>query len=108
MNRPTEIQVIRRMDGSPAFAVIPWADYLKHYPQEDVIPNAVVGHMVKDGLSAVAAWRKYLGLSQETVATRIGISQSAYAQQEAALKPRKATREKIAAALGIAAVLLDI
>lgn len=34
--------------------------------------------------------------------------QSAYAQQEQAAKPRKATREKIAAALGIAPDLLDV
>ena len=49
--------------------------------------------------SPAAAWRKHLGLSQAEVASRIGITQPAYAQQETAAKPRKATREKIAAAL---------
>ncbi len=39
---------------------------------------------------------------------RYGISQPAYAQQEQATKPRKATREKIASALGIAPQLLDL
>jgi len=49
----------------------------------------------------VAAWRRYLGLTQVQVAKRIGITQSAYAQQEAARKPRQATLDKIATALGI-------
>jgi len=116
MNVPTDIQIIRQPDGLPAFAVIPWGDYLANYRAEPVdipspgnpIPNAVVGYMVKEQLSPIAAWRKHLGLSQSTVAARIGISQSAYAQQEAAAKPRKATREKIAQALGIAPVLLEL
>ena len=41
------------------------------------------------------------------MAERLGISQSAYAQQEAVERPRKATREKIAKAMKIAADLLD-
>lgn len=72
------------------------------------VPNEVVGHMVKDGLTPIAAWRRHLGLSQAEVAARIGISQPAYAQQEQAAKPRKATREKVAGALGIAPQLLDL
>lgn len=79
-----------------------------HPQQDDLVPNEVVGYMVKEGLSLAAAWRKHLGLSQAEVAGRIGITKSAYAQQEAAANPRKATREKIAAALGIAPELLDI
>jgi len=117
MNALTDIQIIRQPDGFPAFAVIPWADYLANYrlaetenePSPDTpIPNAVVGYMVKEQLTPAAAWRKHLGLSQATVAARIGISQSAYAQQEAAANPRKATRGKIAQALGIAPALLEL
>jgi transcriptional regulator with XRE-family HTH domain len=73
-----------------------------------LVPNEVVGYMVKESLSPAAAWRKHLGLSQAQVAERIGITQSAYAQQEQAASPRKQTREKIAAALGIAPDLWDI
>ncbi len=40
-------------------------------------------------------------LTQTEVARRLGISQSAYAQQEAKEPVRKSTREKIAKALGI-------
>jgi len=108
MNALTEAQVIRRMDGAPAFAVIPWEDYIRHFPQEDTVPNEVVGYMIKEGLGAIAAWRKHLGLSQAVVAARIGISQSAYGQQEAAARPRKETRVKIAKALGISPSLLDL
>jgi len=121
MNVPTNIQIIKQANGAPAFVIIPWSDYVKdlarddaaeakpeEFLQEEFVPNAVVGYMVKEGLNPAAAWRKHLGLSQAVVARRIGISQSAYAQQEAVAKPRKATREKIAQALGIAPVLLDI
>jgi len=77
-------------------------------PLYDQVPHEAVGLMVKEGLTPAGAWRRHLGLSQAQVAERIGISQSAYAQQEQAAKPRKATREKIAMALGIAPDLLDV
>lgn len=108
MNTPTNVQIINGPDGAPAFVVIPYSDYVKDHPVDDLVPHEVVGLMVKEGLTAVSAWRKHLGLSQAEVAARIGISQPAYAQQEQAAKPRKATREKIAAALGIAPDLLDV
>lgn len=108
MTTPTNVQIINGPDGAPAFVVIPYADYVATHPREDLVPNEVVGYMVKEGLTAVGAWRKHLGLSQTEVAERIGISQAAYAQQEQAQKPRKPTREKIAAAFGISADLLDL
>ena len=40
----------------------------------------------KEGMTAIAAWRRHLGLTQ---AERLGISQPAYAQQEAAERPRR-------------------
>ncbi|MFW3897919.1 helix-turn-helix domain-containing protein [Pseudomonas bharatica] len=64
--------------------------------------------MIKDGMTAIAAWRRHLDLTQAEVAQRLGISQSAYAQQESAERPRKGTREKIAAALGIPVHCLDL
>ena len=42
-----------------------------------------------------------LGLTQAEVAGRIGITQAAYAQMERVKQPRKATVEKVAAALGL-------
>lgn len=88
--------------------VIPYTQYIKNHPIEDLIPNEVVGYMVRESLSPAAAWRKHLGLSQAEVSARIGISQPAYAQQEQAAKPRKATRQKIATALGVPEALLDL
>lgn len=108
MNAPTDVQIINDADGRPAFVVIPYADYVRNHPLDDLIPNEVVSYMVKQELTAIGAWRRHLGLSQQEVADRIGISQSAYAQQEQASRPRKETRLKIANAFGIAPALLDL
>jgi len=118
MSAHTDIQIINQPNGIPAFAVIPWAKYLAHYRTEPVatrqydedeyVPHEVVGYMVKEQCSPIVAWRKHLGLTQTEVAARIGITQAAYAQQETAKKPRKATREKIARALGISPKQLDL
>ena len=72
------------------------------------VPNEVVGLMVKEGLTAVRAWRRHLGLSQAEVAERIGISLATYLQQEQAQKPDKANREEIAAVFEVSAELLDL
>ncbi|MBI6895973.1 helix-turn-helix transcriptional regulator [Pseudomonas putida] len=94
--------------GSTSSSSILYADYIASRLMDDLVPNAVVGYMVKDGFTAIGAWRKHLDLTQAQVAERLGISQSAYAQQEAAERPRKATREKIAKALGIPVQSLDL
>jgi DNA-binding XRE family transcriptional regulator len=65
------------------------------------IPNAVVNKVVNKDMTPIHAWREHLGLTQTEIARRLGISQSTYAQQEAKEPVRKATREKIAQALGI-------
>jgi DNA-binding XRE family transcriptional regulator len=107
MNARTNIQVINGPDGAPAFVVIPYADYLaQQRDARDLIPNDVISRTV-DGATPLRAWREHLGLTQADVADRLGISQSAYAQQEKSEKLRKSTREKIAAALGITAAQLD-
>ena len=102
MNVPINVQILKDAEGKPAFAVIPYSDYLR-LPQrrEPTIPNDVVGKVVNEEMTPVRAWREHLGLTQADVAQRLGISQSAYAQQEAKESVRKSTREKIARALGI-------
>jgi len=65
------------------------------------IPNAVVGRRVMDEVSMLQAWREYLMLTQTEMAERMGISQAGYAQIESAKRPRKATLQKAAEALGI-------
>jgi DNA-binding XRE family transcriptional regulator len=107
MNAPTNIQIIKGPDGNPAYVVVPYADYMAQHARESgLVPHAVVSRVV-DGETPVRAWREHLGLTQAEVAERLGISQPAYAQQEGGTKLRKSSREKIAAALGIAAEQLD-
>jgi len=108
MNAPINIQIINDAAGKPAFVVIPYDDYVAQQSSTDqeLIPHDVIRRCV-DGATPVRAWREYLQLTQAEVATRLGITQPAYAQQENSLRLRKATREKIAAALGISAHQLD-
>ncbi len=56
----------------------------------------------------IRAWREHLKLTQDEVAVRLGISQPAYAQQEIVARPRRATREKIAAAFGVKVQQLEL
>ena len=106
MNARTEsVQILRDAGGHPAFAVLPFAQYQalvqgKSKP-EPAVPNAVVNAVFDRELSVVAAWREHLHLTQADVARRMGISQAAYAQTEAAKRPRKSTLEKVAAAMGL-------
>jgi len=89
-------------DGKPAFAVVPYDDFVKLIHPEPTIPHEVVGMVVKNGYSLLRAWREYLGKSQEEVAAVLGVKQSAVSQQEASgRKPRKVTLKKWAAVLGV-------
>ena len=102
MNAPTSIQILKGPDGKPAFAVIPYHEYVSLSKRRaPTVPNAVVGKVINRNMTPVRAWREHLGLTQAIVAQRLGISQSAYAQQEAKDTVRKSTREKIARALQI-------
>jgi DNA-binding XRE family transcriptional regulator len=112
MNAPTEhLTIIKDMQGQPAFVVLPYVEYLTLKQQKaeatHTIPNEVAGMVLKQGFTPCRAWREYLGLTQATIAERLGISQSAYAQQENGDKLRKASRDKIAKALGLHASQLD-
>ena len=70
-------------------------------------PSAVVDLAFDNGWSALRAWREYLSFTQNEVAEKMGISQSAYSQHENSKVLRKSTRVKIAVALGICAEQLD-
>lgn len=105
MNALTDgVQILRDAGGHPAFAVLPFAEYqalVAGKRAESTVPHAVVSAVV-DGATVVAAWREHLRLTQAEVAARMGITQAAFAQMEAAKRPRRATLERIAAALGLA------
>ena len=102
MTAATNIQILKDAKGKPAFAVIPYSEYLSLSKQRaPTIPNAVVNKVINKDMTPIRAWREHLGLTQSEVARRLGISQSAYAQQEAKEPVRRSTRERIAKALGI-------
>ncbi|MCI0993838.1 helix-turn-helix domain-containing protein [Pseudomonas corrugata] len=107
MNVPTDIQIINDAEGNPAFVVIPYSQYVAQKLEPELIPHEVVSRIV-DGATPIRAWREHLNLTQDDVARRLGISQPAFAQQESVAKPRRATREKIAAAFGIHADQLEL
>ncbi|MDR6585766.1 XRE family transcriptional regulator [Herbaspirillum sp. BH-1] len=109
MNAPTNIQIIHGQDGKPAFVVIPYADYLKEHPSQDeqYVPHEVVAMMVEHQWTPIRSWREHLKLTQHEVADRLGISQSAYAQQESSIRLRPSSLEKIAVALGVSLEQLD-
>ena len=79
-------------------------------PDNDYVPPAVVERVFADqAVSPMRAWRKHLGCTQAEIAARLGISQSAYAQQEnrPRTRVRKSTLAKFSAALGIHPDQLD-
>lgn len=101
----TEVQIINH-DGKPAFAVLPYDQYLalknRHEDAEVYIPHEVVGLCVQKGLSLLAAWRTFKGMSQGELAARMGVSQPAVAQMEkAGSRLQKRTLVKAASALGV-------
>jgi len=105
MSGPTSNTQILTMDGKPAFAVIPYDEYLRLTSSSDDdarIPHEVVGLVVEKSINLVKAWRLHLGLTQKEVAARAGISQAALSQMERSdNRHRTATLEKLAAALGV-------
>lgn len=72
-----------------------------------LIPHEVVRRSLLDDVAPTRARREHLGLTCAEVAERLGVSQSAYAQQEMGRQEDEATRERVAAALGITAAQLD-
>ena len=99
------VQIIKEK-GKPAFAVIPYLDFVKIKRQiekpaeKTLIPHEVVKMNMIDGMSMVKAWRTYLKMTQAELALKAGITQAALSQIEKAdSKPHKATLERIAAAM---------
>lgn len=65
------------------------------------IPSDVAFIMIEKDVNALTAWRIYRNLSQQEVAEKTGLSQSAISQAERKGKrPQKRTREKLAKIYG--------
>lgn len=103
MNARIDFQTILGADGKPAFVVVPYDKFVKQYGRAgSLVPNEVVNLAFDNGWSPARAWREHLHLTQAAVAKRLGVSQAAVAQFEApGAKLRKASRDKLAAALRI-------
>lgn len=119
-SRMNNLQYIRDHNDNPLFVVLPIEEYnrFKEYeamindedesewdslPYESgdnddaLIPHEVVMAMIDNNVNLLGAWRIYRNLSQQEVAERTGITQSAISQMERAeSKPRKATLTKFA------------
>jgi len=108
---------ILETNGRPAFVVLPYDDYVQlakvqesagRIPSDGSTPHEVMRLSVKNGWSMMRAWREHLELTQAEMARRLEIRQPSYAAMEAPeAKPKKATRQRIAAALGITLEQLD-
>ena len=109
MNARTEFQIIVGADGRPAFVVLPYEQFrrMRGGFTQGTVPNEVVNLAYERGVSPMAAWREHFNLTQAEVASRIGVSQAAYAQMERGKQPRKATLEKVAEAMGLEAEQLQ-
>ncbi|WP_333850737.1 helix-turn-helix domain-containing protein [Leclercia sp.] len=118
------VQFIKDDEGKTQFVVIPYDEYfrmclqlseiddetdddledieIEHDIYDDVkLPGEVCSIMTWQEVSLQAAWRIHRGLSQQEVADKLGISQSAVSQLEAVdSRPQKRTREKLAALYG--------
>ena len=108
MTEPIEPQIIHQ-NGAPAFAVIPWDEYqrLIKADRDDEEPDVWFPHDVVEantiqGKSLIKAWREHFNLTQQQLADKAGLTQSAIARMEVSdAVPRTATLKKIASAMDI-------
>lgn len=113
---PAGIQVIYA-NNAPAFVVIPYAEYEQMHrklelaavnEEEAALPLEVFNMRVLKHYSLPKAWRLYRHLTQEQVAAKMGISQSAYSQIEKSGSNQAETMRRLSQALGcIPAQLAD-
>ncbi len=105
------VQIVNDAMGNPLVAILPYTDYVhllqEHNKPEPTVPHEVVGFVIVDGLSPLQAWRKYLNITQNEVAQRLGISQPAYVKYEKAEHLKPNIKEKVARALKLDPIQLD-
>lgn len=110
MSTPTKHQMIEH-GGQPLFVIVPYEEYQELTGQKEKrgnIPVEVAEIALLEEKSLIRAWREHLGMTQERMAAKIGVTRPSFAQMEAfGAKPRRATLAKIAAALGVTVEQLE-
>jgi DNA-binding XRE family transcriptional regulator len=108
MSKPGDYQTIEHC-GHLAFVLVPWEEWKRIKPLLEAekarasgIPQEVVeAHVLRDE-PLVKAWREYLGITQDELAARLGVSQAAVAKFERpGARMRTATLQKIASSMKI-------
>ncbi|MET2951761.1 helix-turn-helix domain-containing protein [Vibrio owensii] len=101
MSISDKVQIIEK-DGGPAFAVLPYGDYLAlmEKAKQPTIPLEVV-RMKLSGDSSIKAWRRHLGISQSELADKMGVTQATISNQEKVKNPHDATIKRMAEVLGL-------
>lgn len=75
---------------------------LRRIPADGTTPHEVIRLIVKNNWNIVRAWREYLGLTQADITQRLNLQQSTYVTMEKIdANLEKATRERIATAMGL-------
>lgn len=109
MNVLTNYQVIHH-GGMPAFVLVPYQEFISHKTKafKGGIPHEVAQDHILNAIPLIKAWRNYLGLTQQQVADKAGMLQSAYARLESGdIEPRTETLERIAEAFGLELEQID-
>ena len=106
------LTILRNSQGQPSFIILPIDEYErlvdKKRKEADYVPAEVVERIFVDNVTAIRAWREYLGLNQADVASRLGITQGAYSKIELKTTLKQSTRSKLAKAMGIFEEQLDL
>jgi DNA-binding XRE family transcriptional regulator len=113
---PKGIQIIEK-DGKPAFAVLPYSDYLRlleaaedaadarfikafDASREERVPAEVVDRLLA-GENPLRVWREYRRLTQDQLADKAGVSKPYLSQIETGERAGSAVLPRIAAALDL-------
>jgi DNA-binding XRE family transcriptional regulator len=111
MSALTNYQVLD-YNGTPAFVVVPYDEFMQLYKARELkntIPQAVVEAHILKNIPIIKAWREHLGLTQQEVAEKSGMLQSAYARLESQkANPRADTLLHIALAMGLSVEQFDV
>jgi DNA-binding XRE family transcriptional regulator len=119
MKSKTSIRILPDAKGNPIYVILPYTAYqsllIRHskpdsskvnrpplkLSETSSVPMEVLNRVREGRVTIIRAWREYLGLTQQQLATRLGVTQGAFALTEKRNNPRPTTLAKIARAMKI-------